>query len=217
MMSATATARTIEPDTEPRRPSVDEEGQAVRGALYAVLSRLFAARPEPALLRQIAASEILISADAASPLAQAWRGLCEAAAGDAAAAGEEFDALFVSPGQPAVSLYASSYMSGNRRGQLLAELRDDLARAGYARAGDSCEYEDHLSALCDVMRGLIAEEAASGDTFTQQQTFFRSYLAPWHSRLFEAVSRTGEPRFYRRVAAFADAFLTHESEYFELA
>jgi TorA maturation chaperone TorD len=213
MISATATAR----NTEPRRPSAEEEGHAVRSALYAVLSSLFAARPEPALLQQIADADVFAGADTASPLAQAWRELCGSARVDAASAGEEFDALFVSPGQPAVSLYASSYMSGNRRGQLLAELRDDLARAGYARADDNCEYEDHFSALCDVMRGLIAEEAAGGDTFARQQTFFRSYLAPWHSRLFEAVSRTGEPRFYRRVAAFADAFLTHESEYFELA
>lgn len=214
MISATATSRI----TEPCRPSVNEEGQGVRSALYASLSHLFAARPGAGLLQQIAAADTLIAADAATPLSEAWRALCDAAASaDAAAAAEEFDALFVSPGLPAVSLYASSYMSGRQRGQLLAELRDDLARAGYARAEDSCEYEDHFSALCDVMRGLIAEEAMSDDAFARQQAFFRAYLAPWHSRLFEAVSRAGEHRFYRSVARFADAFLTHESEYFELA
>jgi TorA maturation chaperone TorD len=213
MISATATSRI----TETGRPSVDEEGQDVRSALYAVLSHLFAAHPGAALLRQIAAAGSLIAVDAPTPLAQAWRGLCEAAAAaDPAAVAEEFDALFVSPGLPPVSLYASSYMAGRQRGQLLAELRDDLARAGYARAADSGEYEDHFSALCDVMRGLIAEPAMTDDAVARQQAFFRAYLAPWHSRLFEAVSRTGEPRFYRSVARFADAFLTHESEYFEL-
>jgi len=65
------------------------------------------------------------------------------------------------------------------------------------------------------MRGLIGDEAA--EDFGRQQAFFRSYLAPWHSRLFEAVSRTGENPFYRSVARFADAFLTHETEFFELA
>lgn len=199
-----------------RAPVPGDEGHAVRGALYGVLSNLFAAHPSAELLGRIAAADILIEASADTPLAQAWRALCAAAAAaDPAQVGEEFDALFVSPGMPAVSPYASSYMSGRERGQLLAELRGDLARIGYSRAIDSGEYEDHFSALCDVMRGLISEEAA--EDFGRQQAFFLSYLAPWHSRLFEAVSRSGNHPFYRSVARFADAFLTHETEYFELA
>ena len=199
-------------------PVTGEEGHVVRGALYGLFSNLFAARPGAELLQRIAAADALIEASTDTPLAQAWRALCAAAAAaDPAQVGEEFDALFVSPGLPAVSLYASSYMSGRERGQLLAELRGDLARIGYARAESSTEYEDHFSALCDVMRGLIDEDALAGDAFARQQAFFQSYLAPWHSRLFEAVSRTGDPPFYRSVARFADAFLTHETEYFELA
>ena len=213
MIQATATM-----ENPVRVPMPGDEGHAARGALYGVLSNLFAARPGAELLSRIATADTLIETSADTPLAQAWRALCAAAAAvDPAQAGEEFDALFVSPGLPAVSPYASSYMAGRERGQLLAELRGHLARIGYARAIDSSEYEDHFSALCDVMRGLIGEEAAAAEDFGRQQAFFRAYLAPWHSRLFEAVLRTGEHPFYRSVARFADAFLTHETEYFELA
>jgi TorA maturation chaperone TorD len=108
-------------------------------------------------------------------------------------------------------------MSGRLRGQMLAELREDLARIGYARTEDSNEYEDHFSALCDVMRGLIGESAMSEDAAGQQQVFFQHYLASWHGRLFEKVDQAAGADFYRKVARVADAFLTHETQYFELA
>ena len=105
----------------------------------------------------------------------------------------------------------------NKKPEVLAELREDLARIGYARAEDSNEYEDHFSALCDVMRGLIGEAALSEEAAEQQQDFFQHYLAPWHGRLFEKVDQAAGADFYRKVARVADAFLTHETQYFELA
>lgn len=147
----------------------------------------------------------------------AWRELCDTADhADAAVVRGEFDEVFVSTGKPPVSLYASSYMAGRLRGQLLAELRDDLSRIGYARSGESSEYEDHLSALCDVMRGLIADEAVRADAFAAQQAFFRDYLAPWFGAVCTAIHDSGQTAFYRPVAAFARAFFINESEYFEL-
>ena len=101
--------------------------------------------------------------------------------------------------------------------KLLAELRGDLAKIGYARAEDSTEYENHLAALCDVMRGLIGEEAVSPEAADQQQEFFQHYLAPWYGKLFEKIDKSESADFYRKVARVADAFLTHESQYFELA
>lgn len=199
----------------PEAAAAGENG--VRAALYGVFAHLFADRPDAMLLESIAdAASMIVAED--STLANEWRALCAAAATvDPATVVNEFDALFVSPGQPAVSLYASSYMSGRERGQLLAELRGDLAKIGYARAEDSTEYEDHLAALCDVMRGLIGEEAVSPEAADQQQEFFQHYLAPWYGKLFEKIDKSESADFYRKVARVADAFLTHESQYFELA
>jgi len=199
----------------PEAAAAGENG--VRAALYGVFAHLFADRPDAALLQRIADSDAMIVAQD-STLSNEWHALCaKAATINPAAVVTEFDALFVSPGQPAVSLYASSYMSGRERGQLLAELRGDLARLGYARAEDSTEYEDHLAALCDVMRGLIGEEAVSPEAADQQQEFFQHYFAPWYGKLFEKIDKSESADFYRQVARVADAFLTHESQYFELA
>ncbi len=197
--------------------SAGTEEHAARAALYGVLSHLFFSAPSPDFLRQIAASRDVI-ADDASPLALAWFELCDSAGrADATTVRGEFDEVFVSTGKPPVSLYASSYMAGRLRGQLLAELRDELGQMGYARAEESTEYEDHLSALCDVMRGLIVDDADPAVAFAAQQVFFRNYLAPWFNKLCAAINDSGQTAFYRPVAAFTHAFFTNESEYFELA
>jgi TorA maturation chaperone TorD len=207
---------TAEHHTSHPAPTAGAEEQGARAALYGVLSHLLFSAPSPTFLRQIADAHDTVGDDA-SPLSSAWRALCAAAGvADAAAVRSEFDEVFVSTGKPPVSLYASSYMAGRLRGQLLAELRDDLARMGYARAEDSTEYEDHLSALCDVMRGLIVDEADPAASFAAQQVFFRHYLAPWFSKVCAAINDSGQTAFYRPVAAFAHAFFIHESEYFEL-
>lgn len=192
------------------------EEQGARAALYGVLSHLFFSAPSQNFLQQIAGSRDAVDDDA-SPLSVAWRELCDTTSrADALAVRGEFDTVFVSTGKPPVSLYASSYMAGRLRGQLLAELRDDLTRMGYTRAENSSEYEDHLSALCDVMRGLIVDEADPAAAFAAQQVFFRNYLAPWQGKLCTAINDCEQVAFYRPVAAFAHAFFINESEYFEL-
>lgn len=197
-------------------PVAGVEEHAARAALYGVLSHLFFSAPSPNFLQQIAGSRDAVSDDA-SPLAVAWRALCDTAGrADAAAVRSEFDTVFVSPGKPPVSLYASSYMAGRLRGQLLAELRGDLAQIGYARAEESSEYEDHLSALCDVMRGLIVEDVDPAAALAAQQVFFRNYLAPWQGKVCTTINDCEQVAFYRPVAAFAHAFFINESEYFEL-
>ena len=187
-----------------------------RAALYGVLAHFFLNAPSRELLKHTAAAEHLIDGDG-SPLAVAWHALCQAARdADPQRVREEFESIFVSTGRPAVSLYASTYMNSARRGSVLADLRDDLARTGYARTADSVEYEDHLSALCEVMRGMIAEvpENAAADA---QREFFQRYLAPWSGAACDAIDHAEQANFYRPVARFANAFFTNESAYFELA
>jgi len=213
MISATAI-----PDRQAvHASSAREDGDGIRSAFYGVLSHLFFAAPTPELLQRIAASSEVIG-DASDELHDAWQALADAARQvDAAAIRGEFDEVFVSTGRPPVSLYASSYMQGRRKGNLLAELRDDLLRLGYGRADEAVEYEDHVSALCDVMRGLITDDAAPEDSFAAQQAFFRSYLAPWFTALCAALDEAAQTSFYRRVSRFAAAFFANESGYFELA
>lgn len=209
-----ATAEHHSSHTAPVTGTAEHEARA---ALYGALSHLFFSAPSPDFLQQIAASRDAVSDDA-SALASAWHVLCDMAGNaDAAAVRSEFDTVFVSTGKPPVSLYASSYMAGRLRGQLLAELRDDLAGLGYVRTENSSEYEDHLSALCDVMRGLVVDEASSLESFAAQQVFFRNYLAPWFNKVCTAINDCEQTAFYRPVAAFAHAFFINESEYFELA
>lgn len=191
------------------------EESAVRAVLYGVLSRFLSSRPSSDFLRQVAGARDLIHGDT-SAVAQTWHALCDAAgAADEGQAGDEFDRLFVSTGCPAVSLYASSYMTGMQSGGVLPGLRGDLARLGYALFTE--EFEDHFSALCDVMRGLVSEDDQSAGRNDAQKDFFGKYLAPWYGRFCEAVSRNGDAGIYGTVAGFVNAFLTHESEYFELA
>lgn len=188
-----------------------------RAALYGVLAHFFLNAPSRELLKHTAAAEHLIDGDG-SPLAVAWHALCQAARdADPQCVREEFESIFVSTGRPAVSLYASTYMNSARRGSVLADLRDDLARAGYARATDSTEYEDHLSALCEVMRGMIAEEPVNVAAADAQREFFQRYLAPWFAVACDAIDQSGQAVFYRPVARFANAFFTNESAFFELA
>ncbi len=198
-------------------PMAAAEENGVRATLYGVLAHSFIAGPSAEMLGRIAdAGQLII--DDASPLATQWSELRTLArVADAKIVCSEFDTVFVSTGRPPVSLYASSYMSGRQRSQLLAELRDDLMQAGYVRAEESTEYEDHLSALCDVMRGLILEESETVDGFEQQKLFFHNYLAPWYGRVCEAICQSEQTIFYRAVAKFANVFFTNESEYFELA
>lgn len=212
MISATALPnRQAVPDI-----SVREDGDAVRSALYGLLSHLFFAPPGAALLQQVAQSrEVIAGSDS---LARTWHALVDAAQqADPGMLRGEFDGLFVSTGRPTVSLYASSYMQGQRKGHLLAELREDLIRLGFRRGNDASEYEDHLSAICDVMRGLIVDEDDAEASFAAQQRFFQCYLSPWHAALCAALEEAEQALFYRDVSRFVTAFFANESVYFELA
>lgn len=209
--------------TTPNRPlrtpteGAGAEENESRAAIYGLLSHLFFHGPDAALIQCIVSGADLI-ADNGSPLSVSWRGLVDAARkASLPALADEYNRLFVSTGRPAVSLYGSSYVSTSRRGNLLAELRGDLQSCGYTRAADRSEFEDHFSALCDVMRGMIADDAHAVSGSDGQQMFFRRYLEPWYGALCEAISQSEHAEFYRQVARFASAFFVNESEYFELA
>ncbi len=193
---------------------------SARADFYALLGRLFACAPDASLLAAIAAAAPLApAADAenANGIAPAWQSLCAASAvADPVAVGDEFQALFVGVGQSAVSLYASHYL-GPQSGRPLAEIRATLAHLGLARRPASSEFEDHLSALLETMRLLVAGDAERRPTsIDEQRAFCERHLLPWAFDCCSAIGYCPIANYYRPVASFASCFLALERDSFAI-
>lgn len=194
-----------------------QEEQA-RADLYALIARLLLAPPDEHLLVDIANADSLVSLQTDNPLDLAWEKLIlTARIMDVYAIREEFDALFVSIGTPKINPYASLYLSGFINDKPLAALRAELAQLGFARASGSGEFEDHLAALCEIMRLMITGEGgALRQPIHRQKLFFDKYIAPWHERCMNDLRSADGANFYRQVADFAQAFFTIEAQAFEM-
>lgn len=195
-------------------PVLNDEDRA-RAEHYAVLSRLFAAAPDTAFLAHLKAlAAVFGCADGA--LGQAWRLL-----GDAVRTAtpqdveEEYTRLFLTIGRPEVMLFGSFYVAGFLMEEPLVELRNDLAALGLGRRQGVMESEDHLAALCDVMRHLIVT-GPDATGLARQQAFFVHHLSPWVDRLAEALEQAPEARFYPRTAALVRAFFAVERLAFDM-
>jgi TorA maturation chaperone TorD len=186
--------------------------EAARANLYGVLARLFYAPPDAALLEALAEADELDAEDGG--LALAWRDLAAAAASaDAEALREEYDRAFVGTGKAPVSLYACAYTLRYTNETPLAALRAELAALGLARRSEANEPEDHLAALCDTMRHLIAEQNRD---LAEQKRFFERWIAPAAEPLCDAISGGANSIFYRRAAHLAKSFFAVEQAAFEM-
>ena len=187
-----------------------------RAEIYALLGNLFYQPPSAELLKTIATSQTLCNDGAESGFCQAWRALQEAAANaDAEAVKDEFDTAFIGTGRQPVMLYGSFYLAGFLNEKPLAQLRDELTKMGLARSGDSHETEDHISALCDVMRFLIAGDQDTA--LAVQRDFFQRHIHSWNTQLCDAVRGADQTHFYKHVAQFAREFFAIENESFAFA
>jgi TorA maturation chaperone TorD len=191
------------------------EDQA-RADLYALAARLLLAAPDAGLLAGLAHADPIESNGGDHQLADAWEKLVLASSVmDADAVAEEFDALFISSGTPALNPYGSLYLSGFMNDTPLAELRADLAAFGIGRVRGVFESEDHLGALCETMRVLIAGgPGIRRQPLGRQKGFFESRIAPWYARCMKDVQNAEGANFYRLVAAFVAALLDIEAEAF---
>ena len=190
------------------RTSAPEE--QARANFYALLSRLFYAPPDAALLAALAQADELEGEDDA--LADAWARLCRATAvTDAEAVRDEFDSVFIGTGKAAVTLYTSAYSIKYSNEAPLAALRGELAELGLR--GERAEPEDHIAALCDVMRYLIAEGEGGLD---QQKRFFARWIEPSAQPLCAAIERNDQTSFYKHVARLAKTFFSLEHSAFEM-
>jgi len=195
---------------------VEPEDQ-VRADFYALLATLFYRAPDDGLLRAM-----MLSAEpegeAADDLTKAWVALAAASAlvsHDAVL--EEYEAIFVGVGRPPVMLFGSFYLCGFMNEKPLAELRNDLAALGFARDPAVVEPEDHLAALCDVMRAMILGDVAdSPEEIEQQRTFFVKHMQPWALQCCGAITQNENSNYYRRVATFAQAFFEIEIQAFAM-
>ncbi len=195
-------------------PGLDEE--TARAEIYGLLGRLFYAAPDAALLAQIRVAPTEAPA-AGGFLEEPWRALVGAArALPDEAIRAEYDALFGGVGKPEVYLFASHYLAGFLNEKPLARLRAELARLGLARSEAMPETEDHIAYLCEVMRYLIAGDDVTVSNLTQQKAFFGEQIMPWAGRLCEAIGAHPAARFHARLAEFAAAFFSVESQGFDM-
>lgn len=199
---------------------VEAEDQ-VRADFYALLANLFYRAPDDRLLQamMISAEPAGDTPDGASTeLAKAWAALA-AASGVVShdAVQEEYEAVFVGVGRPPVMLFASFYLSGFMNEKPLAELRGDLSKLGFARDPAATEPEDHLAALCDVMRAMILGDIADAPaSVDQQRAFFARHMQPWIVQCCAAITQNENANYYKRVATFAQAFFEIEIQAFEM-
>jgi TorA maturation chaperone TorD len=191
------------------------EDQA-RANFYALLARLFYAPPDRELLETLAAADEIAAEGGNQAFALAWRDLKrEAAATDPEAAREEYESMFVGTGKAEVTLYTTAYATkGSASNPLhnpLVSIKDFLATRGLGRKHSVHEPEDHVAALCEVMRHLVTMNDVAA-----QRDFFMQYLQPTVASLCDAISGCDQIRFYRPVARFAARFFEVEHAAFDM-
>ena len=186
--------------------------EAARANFYGLLARLFYAPPDAALLQSIATAAEFEAEDRS--LALAWRDLAlAAAAADPEAVRDEYDTVFVGTGKAPVTLYTCAYTLRFSNDVPLVVLRGDLAALGLARRQDAGEPEDHIAALCDTMRHLVAEQQSD---LAGQKRFFDRWIGPIIEPLCDAINNNESTVFYKRVARLAKSFLLVEQSSFEM-
>ena len=199
----------------PAQPGPDDQARA---DLYALLARLLLAPPDAALLTALANSTPIVAQGGDPALERCWEHLTLASrVMDTSAVAVEFSRLFVSIGTPPVNPYGSRYLSGFINDTPLAELRADLACLGLRRARGVGEFEDHLGALCETMRVLIAgAPGIAPASIAQQKMFFGRHIGPWCERALDDIAGAEGSNYYRLVARLGAAFLALEAEAFAL-
>lgn len=194
----------------------DSTEELERAELYGLLARCWHEAPDAALLKQFAVA-ITEPPQTGSFLQAPWQDLVGAMRNSSvAAAAEEFDALFIGTGKPEVFLYGSHYMAGSINELPLVELRSDLAGLGLTRDPTSCETEDHISYLCELMRYLIAGDDIAVCNLESQRRIFRAHLQPWVADMCNVVERHPRARLYAALAAFTRAFIEVETQAFDM-
>jgi TorA maturation chaperone TorD len=186
--------------------------EVARANFYGLLARLFYSPPDAQLLGAIAGAGEIEAED--GDIAAAWRELAHAAAhADLEAVREEYDSVFVGTGKSPITLYTCAYSIRYSNEAPLVDLRGELAALGLGRREDVSEPEDHIAALCDTMRHLIAVQKRD---LAEQSRFYNRWIGPSVEPLCNAIEGDSNTAFYKPVAQFAKAFLLLEQSAFEM-
>jgi TorA maturation chaperone TorD len=192
----------------------DQGEETARADLYGLLATLFYGPPTQALLNTIASAP----AQGDGVLERAWADLSAACkTTQSESAREEYELLFIGVGRPEVMLYGSFYLSGFLMEKPLAALRTDLAKLGLQRADSMTESEDHIAALCEVMRYLIASDDAIHANMATQKQFFADHMQPWTMDMCAAIAAHPRAAFYSTVGNLARSFFEVEMQAFDMA
>ena len=196
--------------------AADDSEELARAELYGLLSRLWLAPPDAALLQQFSVA-VTQTPESGALLEAPWQALVGALrASTPEAATAEHEALFMGVGKPEVFAYGSFYLTGFLNEKPLAALRHDLAALGLARDPQTMETEDHIAYGFEVMRYLIAGDDIAVCNLEQQRIFFRAHLQPWVEALCEAVAAQPRAVVWRALADFTRAYMQVETQGFDM-
>ncbi len=132
---------------------------------------------------------------------------------DPAAARCEYQELFGGVGKSAVNLHASHWLTGFMMEKPLAEVRAALATLGLGRREGVNLVEDHVAALCETMRVLIAGLGERRPaSLAQQKAFFNRHIASWIFPCCTAISQMPVANYYGRVAQFTYCYMALERD-----
>ena len=199
-------------------PSLAPE-DAARADFYALLAHLYAGPPDAALLAAIAAAPALNADaqhddDSGPDICAGWDALRAAsAAGDPDEIRQEYDDLFIGVGKSLVNLHGSHWIAGFMMDRPLAEIRTMLQGLGLARRDGVAMVEDHLSALCETMRLLVAGDGTlAPQPIAAQKAFFEAQIAPWIADCCDAIIQSPIAKYYAAVAQFTLGFIAVERD-----
>ena len=194
--------------------ALDEE--TARAEVYGLLATLFHAAPSAELHANLQVAVTEAPARGAM-LESPWSELVAAArkmtCNDIS---REYDALFVSVGKPEITLFGSYYLSGFLNEKPLVVLRTDIAELGLARDEMQSITEDHVAYVLEVMRYLIAGDDVTISNLTRQRAFFARHVQSWLPALCDVLASHPKAVFYKSVAAFTEAFISVESQGFDM-
>jgi TorA maturation chaperone TorD len=190
---------------------IDDE-DILRAELYSFLAALLRVEPQDNLLVSVSQ----ISGDD-TPIGKATGTLSYLAKEmDAATIRSEYVDLFIGVGRGELLPYCSYYLTGFLNEKPLANLRQDMASIGIARAENVKDPEDHIASLCDMMAGLILGNFGRPYSLQEQATFFKKHIAPWAGLFFADLEAAKSAVFYAPVGTIGRIFMDIESQAFDM-
>ncbi len=192
---------------------VQDQAQAMRAAVYELLSSLLARAPDEGTLQRLRDIGEVDASD--GQIAMGWELMKQASLKtDLQSVHDEYFSLLIGVGRGELMPFGSWYMTGFLMEKPVAVLRADLDKLGIERQEGVVESEDHIAALCDAMALIIrSSDEIPLDT---QQTFFNDHLSPWVGRFFNDMQNANTAHFYRSVGFFGESFFDFEQQLLDM-